>query len=151
MRILAAVPVAFACLFVPGVARAQCGANPNDSSPDHVQLQNCLDAGGNVYLSPGNPGYIIGVTLQMRPNVSKLTSTGAKAKLLAAPSLFGPILNMPQFGNGFEISELIFDGNKANRGSSTCNNPVNGVNVNVKGDTSRFITSTRSMPRAAPG
>lgn len=89
-------------------------ADPNDDIPDHEFIQACLDRGTEVYLVPGNPGYIIGDKIRFRADDRLLTSIGGKARLVAHPNLDAPLIEV-QDANYYEISELILDGNVYNR------------------------------------
>jgi hypothetical protein len=102
------------CGSTPAGAQNCPAANPNDWTPDHEQIQACLDAGTQVVLTPGNPGYIIADKIRFRADDRLFTSVGGKARLLADPNLDGPLLQV-QDANDYEISEIIFDGNKNNR------------------------------------
>jgi hypothetical protein len=136
---------AFALLLLaerPLFAQNCPAANPNDWTPDSVEIQACLDAGNQVVLQPGNPGYIIADKIRFRADDRLFTSVGGKARLLAHPDLDGPLLQV-QDANDYEISEIIFDGNKGARTKSfLCFNTafagehgsnvfVNGVNYRV--------------------
>lgn len=101
----------------PAFAQNCPAANPSDWTPDNVEIQACLDAGNQVLLQPGNPGYIIADKIRFRADDRLFTSVGGKARLLAHPDLDGPLLQV-QDANDYEISEIIFDGNKSGRNKS---------------------------------
>lgn len=107
-------------------------ADPNDGANDDVALQDCLNGGGTIYLSPGSPGYILLNGLRLRVDGTILTSVDAsnRARLVAAPSLGGVMLGAE--ANWFELSYLVFDGDKGNR-TSSCSYP-NGHNLLLVGD-----------------
>lgn len=132
-----------AFLFATNATFAQnCpAANPNDGNSDQVAIQACLDAGTQVVLSPGYPGYIISDKIRFRADDRLFTSTGGKARLLADPNLDGPLLQV-QDANDYEISEIIFDGNKqARTKTSLCFNTAfageHGSNLFVSGSAYR--------------
>ena len=110
-----------AALFVVVIANpalAQCGgfgANPTDWEPDGQALQACFDANSYVYLDPGYPGYIVDHQVMVRSHIRLITSSGSKAKLLAHPALNRPIFHFEPDAYDYEMSELIFDGNKWQR------------------------------------
>lgn len=97
---------------------------------------------------PGNPGYLIGQgsfawregTIRFRPPAKSLTSVGGKARLLAIPDFWGPLLDV-QSNDNWEISELILDGNRASRNkTSTCFQQAgpNGSNAFISGSSYVF-------------
>jgi len=124
-RLRAALLVVAAGMALEGVAFGQnCpAAVPNDNTTDNYALQACLDAGTELILTPGT--YWINDKIRFRSDDKKLTSVGGKATLKAQPDLNGPIIEV-QGANGYVISELILDGNKANRAFySECYNSGN--------------------------
>jgi parallel beta-helix repeat protein len=115
--------VVFALLGLASPAAAQCSAaDPDDWTPDTGYLQDCLDAGGTIVLERGNPGYILDGGLELHVDGTILTATGSKALLIAASGLSETMLAVADTADDYEISELIFDGNKSNRsnGSTLC-------------------------------
>lgn len=131
-RVLSAIAIS---VWVPSIAGAQnyCpAANPNDSVADDLALQACLNGGGLILLSAGSPGYILQDGLRLRTHGTVLSSvdTNNRATIVAASSLFGVMLLVE--ANNFEISFLVFDGNRFNR-TSTCSYP-NGSNLLLYGD-----------------
>jgi hypothetical protein len=95
-------------------------ANPFDTVPDDVALQECLDNYDWVLLQPddqsGYVGYIIASTLKLKRTHSLLTTARnpRKVTLVAAPQLGGPMLHVSG-ANTYEISFIRFDGNRDNR------------------------------------
>ncbi len=92
-------------------------ADPNDQIPDDEALQACLDAGGVVELEPGLPGYILRKGLRLRKSQTQLRSSRPpqRARLLAHPELFAPMLAVGDDVSDYSLSHLIFDGNVGNR------------------------------------
>lgn len=137
-RCLVSSGMAGLSLFIASEANAQCaGASPTDGVPDSAAIQACLDSGTEVRLEPGHPGYIIDAKIRFRSDDRLLTSTGpSKAKLVAHAWLAEPMLEV-QDANDYEISELIFDGNKGSRGRyDLCNDDFRpeGNNLLVSGN-----------------
>jgi hypothetical protein len=109
----------------PGVAQVRTvttcdAANPFDTLPDDAALQACLDNFDAVLLQPadqpGYVGYLIQNTLRLKRR-GGLLSTAAiprKAVIRAAPALSASMLRATAV-DGFEISFVVFDGNRENR------------------------------------
>jgi hypothetical protein len=118
-------------------------ADPNDQLPDDAALQACLDAGGQVVLDPGNPGYLIAQGLTVTQDKTILTSSAnfARATLLAAPGLAAPILQMT--GR---------DGDRPSRtGIATCTGyRIFGTNVALENSTN-FLFNDNASTRAMCG
>jgi hypothetical protein len=109
--------VAALLVILPSSAHAgNCpGVSPTDNLDDTQALQACLNRGGLTELDRGNPGYIIHATLAMNVNYTQLAGANGKAKILAASDLFGPMLRVKDSLVGYQIHEMIFDGNLWNR------------------------------------
>lgn len=106
-------------------------ANPNDKVPDNDALQACLDGGGTILLSPGYPGYILEYGLRLRVSGTVLSSAdiNSRATIVASPWLNEFMLRTSV--DNYEISFLIFDGNRVNR-TNACVYP-NGENIIASG------------------
>ncbi len=142
LRLWSSLLVAAAILLLhSATASAQCaGADPNDWNDDRAALQACIDSSVNLYLEPGNPGYVVDSDkLRIRPPLRLLTSTGSgKARIIAGNSLLGPMLEFDPAINNYEISELIIDGRKEYRTHNlwACGSSLyagHGTNVLAKG------------------
>ncbi len=112
-----AAAVLLALLFTGSPVSAQnCpAANPNDDVDDFAALQACLDQGGTIVLAPpcaGCNGYWTTQTLWLRLSGTVLTSIGGKARIIAWPSLNGPILQTENYVSDYELVEIEFNGNK---------------------------------------
>lgn len=97
-----------------GDSGQNCG-DPSDWLSDDTALQNCLDRGGNIFLSynQGDPGYIVNRGLWLTRPGTVLTSSGAApAKIIAGRDLFSHILRTPPHTkvNNFVIQNISFDG-----------------------------------------
>lgn len=128
---------------VPAAGQNYClGANPNDALADDAELQACLNGGGLILLSSGNPGYILASGLRLRASGTALSSldTNNRARLVADPTLNGVMLLAE--ADAFELSFLIFDGNRYQR-TNTCTYP-NGHNLLLYGNNFvvRFVDSS---------
>lgn len=139
--------LAFCCLHAaaaPVFAQNYCTtANPNDNTPDDVPLQQCLDGGGLILLSAGSPGYILFDGLRLNVDGTVLSADpGNRATLIAHADLDGPMIRA--FAVNYEISFLIFDGNRHNR-TVSCAYP-NGQNIQALGGgfVIRFIDSNNA-------
>lgn len=86
-----------------------CG-NPNDWEPDDSELQACLDRGGNIYLTPGEPGYIVNRGLEITRHRTVITSSGSGARIVASRDLFATILKTRGSVDGIEITNISVDG-----------------------------------------
>ena len=103
-------------------ARAQCspdsyGASPFDTVSDRLAIQTCLDQGGTVLLTevPNGYGYYVDQTLWLTRGGTVLRSTGpGKSRVIASSNLNGPMLRTDPI-NGYEISEIEFNGAKFGR------------------------------------
>lgn len=101
-------------------------AIPNDNGDDAWAIQACLDSGTDVILVAGV--YDIEDKIRFRSDDRLLTSIGGKATLKARSSLDLSILQV-QGADYYEISELILDGNRANRNVvSICAGSFPGAN-----------------------
>lgn len=140
----ALVLVGLTILVAPSAASAQnycTDANPNDNIEDNVALQQCLDGGGTILLTNGSPGYILRFGLRLRVDgifFSSVSETN-RAKLIAHADLNEFMINAD--ANNWQISFLIFDGNRANR-TNSCVYP-RGNNIQANGDAFviRFVNS----------
>ena len=114
-------------------------ANPYDTAPDDVAIQQCLGQYDRVLLAPpegdGYIGYVVSDTIDLTRNGVLLTSASSPrlARLVAAPSLAVPMLRTR--ANNFEISFISFDGNQAAREvrDKACNTTRNYRNVELTG------------------
>jgi hypothetical protein len=121
-------------------------ANPYDSVADDIPLQQCLDGGGTIALSPNaSPGYILRWGLRIRVAGTILTTTTQQpqnyARLVADPALGsdgdGRLIMTDEFVNSWQLSYIWLDGNKSQRiaqssGCSTDYRPQ-GINATLKG------------------
>jgi hypothetical protein len=115
-------------------------ANPFDADPDDVALQACLDNYDRVLLKPnhlpGYVGYLIRNTIKLKRTGALLTTADnpRKATILAAPELSGSMLTALGI-DGFEISFIVFDGNRENRSvrDKPCDAVRNSRNVELIG------------------
>lgn len=131
-------------LLLPAHAAAQsCNSkNPNDQNSDSAAIQACLNGGGTIVLELGSPGYIIDEGLVLTQSNTALTAIGDKALLIAHPDLDETMLIVDFSVDDFEISELIFDGNKGNRNVGLCDDGNRGLdttNLRVSGGGSGFV------------
>lgn len=117
------------------VAQNYCtAANPNDGVADDAALQSCLNGGGTILLSAGSagsPGYILSQGLRLNVSGTVLSSANQnnRARIVAAAGLNEFMLRGD--ANNYEISFLIFDGNRNSR-TNACNYP-NGHNLLLYG------------------
>lgn len=127
------------------------GADPADVEPDDDALQACLDRGGVVALKAGSPGYLIAKGLRLTQPGTRLTTAEGpdKARLLAAPALFRPMLSMPDDAKGWALSRVVFDGNLPSRTRAReCGGYRDyGTNVQARGSDFRVdeVESVRAM------
>jgi len=117
-RNLQVAVIVFAGMFLSNEAYASCpAANPFDSLPDDVELQNCLDLGGTIVLQDTGE-YIIAGGLHITVSGTVLTSSSNRGWLVAHRRLAAPILRSDPGVNGYTISNIIFHGNKAERATA---------------------------------
>lgn len=111
------------------------GADPNDNNDDGVAIYSCLQNNLAVYLEPGNPGYIVqNQKIIINRSNAVLSSVGGKATIRAHPDFNRAIIEVENDPSGYEISELILDGNHANRTrKDLCPNGFFGSNLIAKG------------------
>jgi len=166
IAVLAVASAAIALLTVQPAVASTCdpatfGANPNDSNADDGAIQQCLNLGGTVLLSSGQPGYIVantlhivvGGTLQNPGTVITKNGTGPNPVVVADPGLGvtaseGGILVSASV-NGFQIFNVTFDGNKANRNRADCDRRGNSFFTSLSFSADDFklvgITSTNAL------
>ncbi len=113
-------------------------ANPNDNLADDAALQTCLNKGGIIAFTKGNPGYIIATGIVITKDQTTLTSKEAneKAVFIADPNLLNPMLKTVSTKSaGFVLKNLKFDGNRINRTTlSSCAQPTGkGINIVLNG------------------
>lgn len=128
-------------------------ADPYDDQPDDRAIQDCLAQFDRVLLQPperpGYVGYLVADTVRLRRDGVLLTSAKSprKATLIAAPALAVPMLRTQ--ANDFEISFIIFDGNRHNRDvrDKPCIEVRNHRNVEASGlrFRVRYVESARAV------
>lgn len=135
--------VALAVSAGEALAQNTCpAASPNDYVPDDGPLQDCLNAGGTIALSPGSPGYILAAGLRLAVSGTVITSAAAptQATIVADAGLDGfMISNRDGIAlNNWELSFLIWDGNNYNRtnysGKCSTDYRPRGITASLKGD-----------------
>lgn len=113
---LFAIALSMALLSGPQELGATDCGNPNDNSPDDTTLQACLDVGGTISLVPGSPGFIIAQGVVIKRSDTRLGSTGpGKATLKASSTLENYMLSAEAGLTGYEVSNLIIDGDRDSR------------------------------------
>lgn len=129
-------------------------ANPYDREPDHFAIERCLANFDRVLLQPEDGptyvGYVVADTVDLRRSGVLLTSAQSpmKALLVAAPSLAVPLLRAS--ASNFEISFIIFDGNREERDvrDKHCTEARNYRNVELSNGTGfriRYVESKRAV------
>jgi hypothetical protein len=103
-----------------------------------------------VALETGSPGYILKTGLTISRSGTVLTTAGPdKALFLAHPDLFKPMLTVNTNVSGYELSDVIFDGNLPNRNrADECSGyRYFGFNLQLRGTNFliRHIDSIRAM------
>lgn len=129
-------------------------ANPYDREPDQFALEVCLATVDRVLLQPEDGpdyvGYIVADTIDLRRPGVLLTSAQSprKAVLVAAPSLAVPLLRAR--ASNYEISFVVFDGNRDERDvrNKPCTENRNYRNVELSDGTGfriRYVESKRAV------
>lgn len=129
-------------------------ANPYDTEPDQFAIERCLANFDRILLQPEEGpdyvGYVVADTIDLRRSGVLLTSARSpmKAVLVAAPSLAVPLLRAR--ANDYEISFIIFDGNREAREvrNKYCTEARNYRNVELNNGTGfriRFVESKRAV------
>jgi len=155
LKIIRIVPLVWTLVFGMGAVLPEAAygqpnycpaADPTDNTPDFVALQACLNQAGTILLSAGSPGYILEDSLRLDYNGTVLSSVSEtnRATIVAHPDLDGEMLRAD--AEDFEISFLIFDGNRTNR-TNSCSYP-NGHNLIVRGEGSSSASLTPTLPGA---
>jgi parallel beta-helix repeat protein len=104
-----------------GIDCSRSPGNPGDNLPDDGEVQSYIDNCSTVVLGSGYPGYLIASGLHIRRGGITLRSADplARARLVAAPGLFAPILEAVGTASAplsaIVVSNLEIDGNVANR------------------------------------
>ncbi len=140
------VVVLVACILAGAVSSAEAqncpAAIPNDSSGDDTAIQNCIDSNTVTYLAPGT--YILEFGLRIYASGRTLTSSDPsnRARLLAHSNLNGEMIRAD--AANWEISYIIFDGNKNNR-TASCSYPLgHNIIANGSGFVVRFVDSVEA-------
>ncbi len=153
-------------LDVPPPPDFKCG-NPTDLLSDDSALQACLDAGGEIKLHPGSPGYVVnglngnfgqGLILNRSGTVLTSSAPPLRATIIAGRDLFSHILATQPFvgANNFSISFISFNGmvdevrsdGAYRRARDTCFDPGgNFGNLFLEGNDFKFFNneSTHAM------
>lgn len=129
-------------------------ANPYDREPDQFALERCLANFDRILLQPEDGpnyvGYVVADTVDLRRSGVLLTSAQSpmKAVLVAAPSLAVPLLRAR--ANDYEISFIVFDGNRDERDvrDKYCTEARNYRNVELNNGTGfriRYVESKRAV------
>jgi hypothetical protein len=129
-------------------------ANPFDRGPDDIALQACLDEYDTVLLKPaylpGYVGYLVSNTIKIKRRGALLTTAAnpAKARIVAAPELTSSMLRALGVDD-FEISFVVFDGNRESRAvrDKPCDDLRNFRNVEIISNRFRvrYVESTRAV------
>ena len=144
------LPIRFLVSFA--LAAGTCpAAKPGDQLPDDDALQDCLDKGGKVALEAGSPGYLVSKGIVLSVGGTELTSADAadKARLVAHPDLFAPMLRVVAGTTGYALTHVVFDGAlPARRRAKDCKG-YRGFGTNLQARGSRFalldVESTGAM------
>lgn len=129
-------------------------ADPYDREPDQFAIERCLANFDRIVLEaqdrPDYVGYIVADTIDLRRAGVLLTSARSpmKAVIIAAPSLNVPILRATTVD--YEISFIIFDGNREEREvrNKPCTAARNYRNVELSNGTGlriRYVESKRAV------
>jgi len=118
----------------PKTERCQ-GANANDGKDDAAAINRCLATNpSRIVLTPGT--YDIGSSLRLtRDNIvftGELSPSGGAPVLRARPALVGAILVVDNAADGWELSNLVFDGNRSNRLNKSACSGYRGAYTNIQ-------------------
>lgn len=114
-------------------------AIPNDGLGDDAAIQNCIDSNTITFLAPGTYTLELGLRIYASGKVLTSSDPNNRARLLAHPNLNGEMIRTD--ATAWEISFVIFDGNKTNR-TAPCTYPLgHNIIANGSGFVIRFTDS----------
>jgi hypothetical protein len=138
-------------------------ADPFDNDPDTDALNTCLDEYDVVQLEPSDQGGYVGYIINWvetgdcgfawgpngcgsgvvvgAGNTIEPGDEGAKPILIAHPELKAPLISTSHSANGFELHQIIVDGNRENR-TNACDvggTPDECSNIVIKADSFEVV------------